>query len=473
MDGEEPPRRRIKGSIGARDKRNAFKRMSGRFLRSFGNFNDGKDPGSKEKLDLPSVASEPCVASGPSETALSTSSAPELADAALEDSPAEDLSTAAKVARSATDSGSGKMARKRSISLTSGSMAPLLRARSPLNCTVPMARVKPQFGVLPAELLANFPDEQVPAILVTCTSILRNSLREQGLFRIPGKMTSILEMKISFEQGKHELLEQETNMHNIAGLISQFFRELPEPLLTFRLYKAWVNAAGSSEKKRLSKLKKLTKKLPTANYNILKFFIRFLVDVAKNSGANRMSAQNLALVFGASLLNPQEMELADLTKIKLQCTAIELLICNYSLIFDDDEVIDAAPNRQQKSSSVATIPAGRPGTAPAGRRPISPLVPRSAPLARPVATPPTRRKARPASVRMSPLSRPHDDSSDAAINSDARQQAFIRKSQMVPSSQSLSSESVRNSMDDVIVQEGAASDAAVVEAEEKTLSQPE
>jgi len=457
----------------AKDKRSAFKRMSGRFLRSFGNFNDSpKEETERKRSSLHASRSDPHVA------ALSTSEprAGDLRNLSVEDAGGEEKASAVNFPapassaappsaqakpQASTPNRSFSMNRKRSVSMSGNAMAPLLRARSPLNCTVPMARVKPQFGVIPSELLANYPDEPVPAILVKCTSILRNSLREQGLFRIPGKMTSILEMKISFEQGKQELLEQETNMHNITGLISQFFRELPEPLLTFRLYKAWVNAAGASEKKRLGKLKKLTKKLPQANYNILRFFIRFLVDVSKNSGANRMSAQNLALVFGASLLNPQEMDMADLAKIKLQCTIIELLITNYSMIFDDSEVTDVTPARQQQRSNVATIPAGRPGTLSPPPPPsrlrsstsTSPVVPRaSAPLARPVVAPPPRRKPRPGSVRLTTgVPRPHDDSSAAAVGKEGRQQEFLRSQLLSSQSQSMSSEVVRSSMPDTIV----------------------
>ena len=52
-------------------------------------------------------------------------------------------------------------------------------------------------------------------------------------------MTDILEMKISFEQG-HGLGIEEPDTYAVAGLLSQFFRELPEPLLMYDLYKDWV-----------------------------------------------------------------------------------------------------------------------------------------------------------------------------------------------------------------------------------------
>ena len=63
------------------------------------------------------------------------------------------------------------------------------------------------------------------------------------MFRIPGRMTSIVEMKNSFEQG-NGLGTEEVETLDIAGLVAQFFRELPEPLLTYELYYNWIDAAS-------------------------------------------------------------------------------------------------------------------------------------------------------------------------------------------------------------------------------------
>ena len=74
-------------------------------------------------------------------------------------------------------------------------------------------------------------------------------LMKEGLFRIPGRATDILEMKISFEQGKG-LGVDEPDAHAVAGLLSQFFRELPEPLLTFELYQKWIAITSKPEPSR-------------------------------------------------------------------------------------------------------------------------------------------------------------------------------------------------------------------------------
>jgi len=263
--------------------------------------------------------------------------------------------------------------------------SPLLRPRSmsaaPLaassNCInnqqiryVPKARRKPQYGIDPVSLLERNPTEEVPSIIVTCASILREKIRTEGMFRVPGRMTDILEMKISFEQGQG-LGQDDPDVHAVAGLFCQFFRELPAPLLLYGLYQKWIEAAKLPEDQVPDRLQKICEELPEANYNILKFIMELLRDVSKHSGANRMGPRNLALVFGASLLNPPEIEQYDLENIKLQCTVVEVMIDLYEYIFESN-----TENRsftRSKNKAMPTIPAGRPGISSSSGLPATTL----------------------------------------------------------------------------------------------------
>lgn len=107
----------------------------------------------------------------------------------------------------------------------------------------------------------------------------------------------------------------------------------------------------------LHKCISLLDKLPEANYNLLKYFVEFLTKVSKHAGANRMGPRNLALVFGASLLNPPSDVQYDLTNIKYQCDVIEKMITNYGYVFEGNEG-EQPTTRLEKQ--VATIPAGAP-----------------------------------------------------------------------------------------------------------------
>jgi len=232
----------------------------------------------------------------------------------------------------------------------------------------PENKVKPQFGTPPVELYKLFPEEPVPAILIECIEILEKDIRKEGIFRIPGRMTSILQMKNSFENG-NGLGIDEPNTLDIAGLVAQFFRELPEPLLTYDLYYNWVEAAKQeNEEKIRENIMDLLKQIPEPNYNTLKRFIAFLCNVSKNSGANRMGARNLALVFGASLLNPPAIDQYDLANIKLQCSVVEHMITGYGVIFEGEE--SSSSNTKVREKQVATIPAGNPAAKTTQQPPV-------------------------------------------------------------------------------------------------------
>ena len=47
-------------------------------------------------------------------------------------------------------------------------------------------------------------------------------------------------MREEFDTGRDVILTEEHNPHDVAGLLKEFFRDLPDPLLTRDLYSAFV-----------------------------------------------------------------------------------------------------------------------------------------------------------------------------------------------------------------------------------------
>ena len=93
-------------------------------------------------------------------------------------------------------------------------------------------------------------------------------------------------------------------VHDVAGLLKQFLRELPEPLLTHRLYSAFVKAYKlPGPRQRSEALLLLCLDLPESHLHTLKFLMRLLRDVA-NSETSRMTVFNLAAIFTPNILKP-------------------------------------------------------------------------------------------------------------------------------------------------------------------------
>lgn len=68
---------------------------------------------------------------------------------------------------------------------------------------------------------------------------------QTGLYRISGCDKTVRELKEKFLRGKTiPSLSKVDDIHAICGLLKDFLRSLKEPLLTFRLNKTFMEAAG-------------------------------------------------------------------------------------------------------------------------------------------------------------------------------------------------------------------------------------
>lgn len=68
----------------------------------------------------------------------------------------------------------------------------------------------------------------------------------------------------------------------MAGLLKQFFRELPEPVLTADLHSAFLKAQElPTEEERTSATVLLSCVLPDSNLNALRYFFSFLKSVSQ------------------------------------------------------------------------------------------------------------------------------------------------------------------------------------------------
>jgi hypothetical protein len=71
-------------------------------------------------------------------------------------------------------------------------------------------------------------------------NFIRSGLQTQGLFRVAGSVQRMKALQSMIEEnGKIDSFEGFT-AHDIAGIFKLFFRMLPEPLFTFKLYKIFL-----------------------------------------------------------------------------------------------------------------------------------------------------------------------------------------------------------------------------------------
>uniref|UniRef100_A0A674CFP0 SH3-domain binding protein 1 n=1 Tax=Salmo trutta TaxID=8032 RepID=A0A674CFP0_SALTR len=173
--------------------------------------------------------------------------------------------------------------------------------------------------------------------------LLHTGMREEGLFRLAAAASVVKRLKSSLDGGVVNHSEF-TDPHAVAGALKSYLRELPEPLMTFELYNDWFQAAGEKElTDKLEQFKIVLKKLPSENYNNLRYLVQFLSCLSEQQAVNRMSPSNIAIVLGPNLLWPRmegEAALLDMASASsVQVVAVvEPLIQHSSSLFPEGTV---------------------------------------------------------------------------------------------------------------------------------------
>uniref|UniRef100_A0A096M775 GEM interacting protein n=1 Tax=Poecilia formosa TaxID=48698 RepID=A0A096M775_POEFO len=215
------------------------------------------------------------------------------------------------------------------------------------------------FGVDLSVILQDTPDE-VPFVVRCCTNEIESrALSVQGVYRVSGSKPRIQKLCQTFETQKDQVDLSEHSPHDITSILKHFFKELPEPLLTFDLYNEFIGLGKIiqhlSEKETspepneildiIHKLQKLLKKLPSHYYSTLQYLISHLQRVSENYD-NKMSPSNLGIVFGPTLLRPlvsTDMSMIALLETSYQSMLVEFLIAHHDRIFGIEQSTNTPP----------------------------------------------------------------------------------------------------------------------------------
>ncbi|KHN98754.1 RhoGAP domain containing protein [Metarhizium album ARSEF 1941] len=125
------------------------------------------------------------------------------------------------------------------------------------------------------------------------------------------------------------------DVNSVTGLLKQFFRDLPDPLLTGEHHDAFVKAAKHEDDiLRRDSLHAIINALPDPNYATLRAMTLHLYRVMDNAHVNRMNSHNLAVIFGPTLMGSDpSTAIAD---AGWQIKVIDTILQNTYQIFEED-----------------------------------------------------------------------------------------------------------------------------------------
>ncbi|XP_068276536.1 rho GTPase-activating protein 45 [Nyctibius grandis] len=242
----------------------------------------------------------------------------------------------------------------------------------------------------------------IPFIVRKCVSeIEKRALKTKGIYRVNGVKTRVEKLCQAFENGKELVELSQASPHDISNVLKLYLRQLPEPLMPFRLYNALMGLAkeslqGGEAKGRGGKggpelvdkgadtdpvvanlvlrLKELLQELPWENMATLRYLLQHLRRIVEVEQDNKMTSSNLGIVFGPTLMRPRPTDatisLSSLVDYPHQARVIEALIIFYSTIFENKE--PAALGGSSECATDSREAAGRSDLAGASSPPAAP-----------------------------------------------------------------------------------------------------
>ncbi|XP_075031229.1 unconventional myosin-IXb isoform X2 [Calonectris borealis] len=204
------------------------------------------------------------------------------------------------------------------------------------------------FGVCVSSLTGE--GNSVPIVMEKLLEYVEmHGLYTEGIYRKSGSANRMKELKQLLQADPNSVKLENYPIHTITGILKQWLRELPDPLMTSAQYNDFLRAVELPEKQeQLCAIYSVLEQLPQANHNTLERLIFHLVKVALIEDVNRMSPNALAIVFAPCLLRCPDTSdpLTSMKDVSKTTMCVEMLIKEqirkYKIKMDEINQLEAA-----------------------------------------------------------------------------------------------------------------------------------
>ncbi|XP_029310108.1 LOW QUALITY PROTEIN: rho GTPase-activating protein 30 [Cottoperca gobio] len=205
--------------------------------------------------------------------------------------------------------------------------------------------------------------QEIPQVLQYCSEFVEKNGVVDGIYRLSGVSSNIQKLRGEFESDGNPDLNKDLylqDIHCISSLCKAYFRELPNPLLTYQLYDKFAEAVAIQlEEERLVKIRDVLKELPAPHYRTLEFLMRHLVKMASYCSETNMHCRNLAIVWAPNLLRSKDIETsgfngtAAFMEVRVQSIVVEFILTHVPQLFPDQ---GGSGERRKSLPSPSAIP---------------------------------------------------------------------------------------------------------------------
>ncbi len=193
------------------------------------------------------------------------------------------------------------------------------------------------------DLVVELDGEMVPNVVTKCIEVIDEyGIELEGIYRTNGNASKVQNLRELIDQNPANISlitpsssSMEGEIYCVASLLKLYFASLPEPLLTRALYPRFMEAAKIQQTElREKRLHQAVFDLPDGSYWTLRSLVFHLLRVQKKQDINRMSARNLGIVWGPTLLPSDVVSAGDMS---YQGKVIEEIMLFANDIFEPEE----------------------------------------------------------------------------------------------------------------------------------------
>jgi len=195
---------------------------------------------------------------------------------------------------------------------------------------------------------------------VVCDSIafLRHAgLNTEGLFRIPGDKDTVDAIRSKYDRGAKGYLgeaDMETSVHDVATLLKQWIRELPEAVIPSDSYEGLMELVRNDMKLEnpltVQDLVTLVASFPKEHKELLGFLARFFKEISEFAEENKMSVANLATCLTPSMMRaPEDVPAHQVLK------DMEAAIVAVTVFIENSERLPKPTDRQVEQNTFVTF----------------------------------------------------------------------------------------------------------------------
>ncbi|XP_020509904.2 rho GTPase-activating protein 32 [Labrus bergylta] len=184
---------------------------------------------------------------------------------------------------------------------------------------------------------------EVPQVVKSCADFIEKHGVVDGIYRLSGISSNIQKLRHEFDSEQIPDLTRDVyrqDIHSVGSLCKLYFRELPNPLLTYQLYDRFSDAvSAATDEERLVKIHNVIQQLPPPHYRTLEYLMRHLSHLATFSSITNMHTKNLAIVWAPNLLRSRQIESACFSgtaafmEVRIQSVVVEFILNNTEALF--------------------------------------------------------------------------------------------------------------------------------------------